>query len=144
MTKTTDNVSDELREVEKEIDNYYKSNPLLKLPFATAAWYFLAFAELKILMDQFSQPTSQEQETMGNNFVNELKQPMSWLLSACKPGGKIPFIYDHKVFQASRALFRLSKKYQWFEAAYTFAVTGGLNWNFKDQLFNQQKSFLKG
>ncbi len=122
--KTTDNVSDELREIEKEIDNYYKSNPLLKLPFATAAWSFLAFAELKILMDQFSQPTSQEQETMGNNFVNELKQPMSWLLSACKPGGKIPFIYDHKVFQASRALFRLSKKYQWFEAAYTFASHG--------------------
>ena len=43
--KTTDNVSDELREVEKEIDNYYKSNPLLKLPFATAAWSLLASGE---------------------------------------------------------------------------------------------------
>ena len=85
--KTTDNVSPELRKIEKEIDNHYKFNPLLKLPFATAAWYFLAFAELKILMDQFSQPTSQEQETMGNNFVNELKQPMS-LVTQCLQTGR--------------------------------------------------------
>ena len=142
--KTTDNVSPELRKIEKEIDNHYKFNPLLKLPFATAAWSFLAFAELKILMDQFSQPTSQEQETMGNNFVNELKQPMSWLLSACKPGGKIPFIYDHKVFQASRALFRLSKKYQWFEAAYTFASHGWVELELQGSTIQPAKEFFKG
>ena len=35
--KTTDNVSDELREVEKEIDNYYKSNPLLNV-LPTVFW----------------------------------------------------------------------------------------------------------
>ena len=142
--KTTNNVSSKLREIEKEIDNYYKSNPLLKLPFATAAWSFLAFAEFKILMDQFSQPTSQEQGTMGNNFVNELKQPMSWLLSACKPGGQIPFIYDHKVFQASRALFRLSKKYQWFEAAYTFASHGWVELELQGSTIQPAKEFFKG
>ena len=122
--KTPDKVSPELRKIEKEVDNYYKSNPLLKLPFATAAWFFLASADLKTLMDQFRQLTSQEQETMGNNFVNELKHPMSWLFGACKQGGQIPFAYDDKVFQASRALFKLGKKYQWFEAAYTFASHG--------------------
>ena len=95
-------------------------------------------------MDQFSQPTSQEQETMGNNFVNELKQPMSWLLSACKPGGKIPFIYDHKVFQASRALFRLSKKYQWFEAAYTFASHGWVELELQGSTIQPAKEFFKG
>ena len=122
--KTTDNVSPELRKIEKEIDNHYKSNPLVELPFATAAWSFLAFAELKTLMDEFRQPTSQEQETMGNNFVNELKHPMSWLFGACEQGGQIPSAYDDKVFQASWDLFKLGKKYQWFEAAYTFASHG--------------------
>ena len=42
---TTDNASCELRKIEEEIDNYYKSNPLLELPFAPAAWHLLAFAE---------------------------------------------------------------------------------------------------
>ena len=38
-------VSSELRAVEREIDNYYNGNPLIKLPFGTAAWYLLAFFE---------------------------------------------------------------------------------------------------
>ena len=42
---TTDNISPELRKVEKEIDNYYKTNKLLILPFATAAWSLLARIE---------------------------------------------------------------------------------------------------
>ena len=50
--KTIDNVSPELRKVEKEIDNYYKSNPLLKLPFATAASYLLRSAEEYMLNEQ--------------------------------------------------------------------------------------------
>ena len=43
--KTADKLTLELQKAEQEIDNYYKSNPLLKLPFATAAWALLAFAE---------------------------------------------------------------------------------------------------
>ena len=58
--KTIDNVSPELRKVEKEIDNYYKSNPLLKLPFATAACSFLTFAELERLKQTSNVSTSQE------------------------------------------------------------------------------------
>ena len=119
--KTTDNVSCELRKVEEEVDDYYKSNLLVNLPFATAAWSLLAFAELKILGDASRQLTSQELETMGDNFVNELKSPMSWLLSACKSDGQVPFAYDDRIFQASWDLFSLGKEYQWFEAAYTYA-----------------------
>ena len=50
--KTPDNVSPELRKIEQEIDNYYKSNPLLKLQFATAAWSLLAYAEDYMLKEQ--------------------------------------------------------------------------------------------
>ena len=50
--KTADRVSPELRKIEKEVDNYYKSNPLLKLPFAIAAWSLLAYAEEYMLNEQ--------------------------------------------------------------------------------------------
>ena len=86
--KTTDNVSPELRKVEKEVDNYYKSNSLIKLPFATAACSFLAFAELEMLKQESNVSTSQELGTQVDNFVNELKAPMFWLFSACEQGGK--------------------------------------------------------
>ena len=58
--KTTDNVSPELRKIEKEIDDYYKSNPLVNLPFATAACSFLTFAELERLKQKSNVSTSQE------------------------------------------------------------------------------------
>ena len=43
--KNRDKLTPELRQAEKEIDNYYKFNPLVSLPFATAAWSFLFFVE---------------------------------------------------------------------------------------------------
>ena len=47
--KTSHKLTPDLRKAEQEIDNYYKSNPLLKLPFATAAWALLGFAEESML-----------------------------------------------------------------------------------------------
>ena len=142
--KTADRVSPELRKIEKEVDNYYKSNPLLKLPFATAAWSLLAFAELKMLRDASRERTSQELETMGDNFVNELKEPMFWLLNACKSGGQVPFACDDDVFQASWDLFKLGKKYQWFEAAYTYWSRGEIELELQGSTIQPAKEFFKG
>ena len=36
-----DSLTAELRKIEKEVDHHYKSNPLMNLPFATAAWSFV-------------------------------------------------------------------------------------------------------
>ena len=119
-----DRLTPELRKVEQEVDCHYKSNPLVNLPFATAAWSFLVFAE-DWMLKQGSRPlTCQEQGTMGNNFVNELKDPMCWLHSACKTGGRVPFTYDDDVYKASWDLLRLGKKYQYFDAAYRYASRG--------------------
>ena len=141
---TIDNVSPKLRKVEKEIDDYYKSNPLIKLPFATAAWSLLAFAELKMLWDSGHQRTSQELETMSDNFVNDLKEPMAWLLSACKPNGQISFADPDEVFQASGDLFELGKEYQWFEAAYTYASRGWIKLELQGTTIQPTKEFFKG
>ena len=120
--KITDNVSCELRKIEKEIDNYYKSNPLLKLPFATAAWFLLASAEEYMLNEQINGVTGiQDRHALGSDFITELEHPVSWLHRDCEQGGKISFAYDSGVYKASKDLFKLGQKYDWFIFAYTCA-----------------------
>ena len=59
-----DRLTPKLREIWQEVDHYYKSNPLINLPFATAAWSFLVFAEERMLAAQVDiveiQPLSNE------------------------------------------------------------------------------------
>ncbi|MDE0554209.1 MAG: hypothetical protein OXI24_08355 [Candidatus Poribacteria bacterium] len=142
--KTTDNVSCKLRKIETEIDNYYKSNTLVKLPFAAAAWSLLTFAEFESLKQVSNVSTSQELETQSDNFVNELKEPMFWLFRACKQGGQVPSACDDDVFQASWDLFKLGKKYQWFEAAYTYASNGLIKLELEGSTIQPAKEFFKG
>ena len=140
----TDNVSCELRKIEEEVDNYYKSNPLVKLPFAAAAWSLLTFAEFESLKQVSNVSTPQELETQGDNFINELKEPMFWLFCACQQGGQIPSACDDNVFQASWDLFKLGKKYQWFEAAYTYWSRGEIELNLQESTIQPTKEFFKG
>ena len=88
--KTTGNVSDKLREIEKEIDNYYKSNILLKLPFATAAWSLLAYAE-KYMLDEQTDGVSRIQDihALGSDFITEIEHSMSWIYHTCEQSGQI-------------------------------------------------------
>ena len=118
---TTGNVSCKLRKIEKEIDNYYKSNPLIKLPFATAAWSLLAYANDEALKTQVDGDGIQHTAIIADNLVNDLKAPMCWLYRACKPGGQVPYADDNKVYRASKDLFKLGWEYRWFVLAYTLA-----------------------
>ena len=142
--KTPDKVSTKLRKVEKEIDDCYKSNPLVTLPFATAAWSLLTFAELENLKQVSNVSTSQELETQGDNFINELKEPMFWLFRTCEEGGQIPSSFDNNVFQASWDLFKLGKEYQWFEAAYVYASNDLIELELQGSTIQPTKAFFKG
>ena len=125
--KTTDNVSCELREIEKEIDSYYKSNPLLKLPFATAAWSLLAYAEDYILNEQSDRISSiQDIHALGSDFITELEHSVSWLHHNCEQGGKISDAYNSDLYNASKDLFELGQKYDLVVFAYTYATDGAL------------------
>ena len=122
--KNTYELPDELQKVENEVDDYYKSNPLVKLPFATAVWSLLAYAENWMVNQAYRPLTSQESEMVGNKFVTELKDPISWLYHSCKPDGQVPFVYNRKLYQAAENLFKLGQEYAWFAAAYTYARWG--------------------
>ena len=111
--KTIDNVSPELRKAEKEIDNYYKSNPLLKLRFATAAWSLLAYGEDYMLKEQIDGIVGiQDLHALCSDFITELEHSVSWLHRDCEQGGKISFVYDPNVYKASKDLLELERKYQ--------------------------------
>ena len=119
---STDSVSPELRKVEKEIDNYYKSNPLLTQPFTTAAWHLLAYAEEYMLNEQRGEVSSvQDIHNLGSDFITEIEHAMTWIYRECEQSGQIPFARDNDLYKASKDLFELSQKYDWFIFAYTCA-----------------------
>ena len=119
---TTDRVSPELRKIEREIDDYYKSNPLIKLPFATAAWYLLSSAEEYMLNEQIDGISRiQDIHALGSDFITEIEHSMFWIYHACEQSGQIPFARDNDLYKASKDLFELSQKYDWFIFAYTCA-----------------------
>ena len=142
--ETTNNVSPELRKIEKEIDGCYKSNPLVKLPFATAAWFLLAFGENWGQMQTRFNDGMQFQAIIADNLVNELKYPIYWLYQDCKTGGQVPFAYDRKFFQASSDLFKLGQEYRWFVAAYTHAGLGWIGLELQETTIRPTTDFSTG
>ena len=123
--KTTDNVSPELRKIEKEIDDYYKSNPLLKLPFATAAWSLLAYAEEYMLNQQFCGISgTQDIHSLGSDFITEIEHSVFWIHNNCEYGGNFAPVFDEYLYKVSKELFELGQKYDWFVFAYTCASEG--------------------
>ena len=144
---TTNRVPDELREVEKKIDNYYKSNRILKLPFATAAWYLMTCSEKRLLEQIIRQDlTSQEFSFMVDNLLNDLKHPMNWILNTCEQGGHAPPDYKEHMLKRSWDLLQLGSSYGWFETAYRYASNGwvglklnGANIQPTNELFSGQE-----
>ena len=121
-----------LRKIEKEIDNHYKKNSLVNLPFANAAWYLLAFAEEVVLKEMRERGSGAQNHAMiADNLVNNLKIPMGWLYGICEKGGRILCAYNGDSYQASWDFFRLGQEYSSFVWAFTYYSEGwiglGLN-----------------
>ena len=140
---TTDSVSPELREVEKEIDNYYKSNPLLKLPFATAAWSLLAYGEEYMLNEQIGGVSSvQDVHNLGSDFITEIEHSMSWIYHACEQNGEISISRDNNIYKASRDLFELGRKYDGIVFAYKCATDGVLELELQGSIIQPTGDFF--
>ena len=127
--KTTDRLTPELRKIEKEIDDYYKSNPLVNLPFATSAWYLLATAQDTMLTQLLTQMQVigggiHNWTFISDNTVNKLNHPLRWLYRVCGQNGRVPDTYNRSFFEASHGLFNVGQEYTSFVLAFTFAYRG--------------------
>ena len=140
----TDKLTRKLREIEKEIDYHYKSNPLVNLPFATAAWSFLVFAEDWMLKQTLRLLTPQEYEVMADDLINGLKDSMYWLYSDCEPGSQVPFAYNADIYKASWDLFKLAGEYRWFVFAYTYFSRRRFEWDLKETTIQPTEDFFIG
>ena len=129
---TTNELTPELKKAAEEVKNYYRSNPLLKLPFATAAWSFLAFVEDYMLIRAMQAGGIQELQLLANEFSCELGHSLWWLFDACKSEGQVPFAFDDNLYEASRDLFELGKKYESFVFAYTCSNRDWIQLKVKD------------
>ena len=125
----TDRITRELRNVEKEIekdlDHHYNSNPLANLPFATAAWYLLAAAEDDAMMQEIAGLNGiHARHVLASEFAVNLEYPMYRLFNACKRGGQVQSVFDDDLYKAARDLFELGKNYACFLFAFKCASDG--------------------
>ena len=143
--KTEDKLTPELRKIETEIDNYYKSNPLVQLPFATAAWSLLAYAEEYMLKQERNYSlTIQEHAVLCENFVKGVAYPMYWLHSACVPGGQVSTAKKIDTYRAARRLFELGQEYALFDAVFTYASRDWLNLELRGETIEVTDDFSEG
>ena len=118
---TTNELTPELKKASEEIKHYYKSNPLLNLPFATAAWSFLSFVEDYMVIRTMGIDNLRDLYIQGSEFLVELEHSLSWLIGACKPEGQVSFTFNEHHYESANDLFEIGKKYESFVFAYTLS-----------------------
>lgn len=111
----------ELKKAVEEVKDYYKSNPLMELHFATAAWSFLSFVEDYMLIRTMEINNLRDLHIQGSEFLVELEHSLSWLIRTCKPEGQIPFTFNEHNYESANDLFELGKKHESFVFAYTLS-----------------------
>lgn len=124
-----DRVSQELRTIEAKIDGFHLSNPLLRLPFAPAAWYFLAVCEDMCLFDVLrdageTRITAADSAAFSDHILVHSTWPLRWLNRGCEAGGRISTDYDDENYEAATLLSQLSARYLNFESAFSYATWG--------------------
>lgn len=118
---TTNELIPELKKAAEEVKDYYKSNPLFKLPFATAAWSFLSFVEDYTLIRSMEFGNLRDRHIQSSEFLVELEHSLSWLIRTCKPEGQVPFTFNEHNYESANDLFELGKKYESFVFVYTLS-----------------------
>lgn len=126
MTTKTDPLTPELRAVERQLDNAYRSNFLLTLNFAQAAWYLLACAEYIGLAPIISNGhlSPHHLNAHADRITTHIQYPLRWLYETCPPNGEIKTHNEEITGQAAADLFELASSYKSVVAVFTFATKG--------------------
>jgi len=121
-----DFVSPEIRNVEKEIDKFYLTNPLLNENFGYAAWFYSAFCEDTIARDALSLNNSNIHHSKyeTENHTEALKYGIKWLYDNCSKNGEIIRKYNDSHYGFSKELYELAINYHLFSVILTYASRG--------------------
>lgn len=117
--------TEQLRKAEEEIDEYYKTNPLLKLSRSEALWYLFAEFEENFIRNGIK---------YEDNLINSLKWSARWLFKDCSTGGKFKIEYNDKLYEAAHNLLGLSDNYLSFESIFSYWGWEKLNLKIKDNI----------
>ena len=142
MSKTNE-LTPELKKAAEEVKDCYKSNPLMELPFATAAWSFLSFVEDDMLKRCREFSNLRDQHIQNSEFLVELEHSLSWLIGACKPEGQVSFTFDEHNYELANDLFKFSKKYESFVFAYTLSNHNWIELKVSDFTIQPTGDFFK-
>jgi hypothetical protein len=124
--KKKDTLSPEIRAAEKEIDEAFKSNPIIALGYATAAWTVLSTAEDKFSAEIFGPHgiTPQRFAAFNDSVLFLLRYVFTWLRSSCPEGGDIPVRYIPEQVLAADKLINAALDYKRFVTAFTLTSRG--------------------
>ena len=144
QTHVVDPVSAELRAIEKEVDEHYKTNDLMELPFGQATWYFMSACEDKevhrfLNERQFAIHHAAE---VADRFVTLLRDPFRWL-ATCGKGGNPKLSVDQRYYQASVELLDLAENYRPFVTAFSYASQGYTELRIDDTTLSSTHDFQR-
>ena len=121
-----DNISSELRAVEREVDEDHTKNALMSEPFSRAVWHFLAIYEDYSIRHFIHTPDNEgEYAVLADNLIHHARWCLKWLTSKCPI--EVPPAYDDDLYSAALQLSGVALAYGSFTAAFSYATWGLVN-----------------
>ena len=118
-------VSERLREIEREIDEHYRSNVLVReTTFGSAALHYLKVCEEQYVaaLLGIGDRTQSEMDAMADTIINRSKPALQWLLRDCEQSSNEDFGYQDPLLGHATELASLADEYLTFESAFTYAT----------------------
>lgn len=140
--KSSTNLSPELQKAKLEIDNTYKSNPLLNLSFTHAISTYLSFDQ-EYWYDMLGEISVNELTRYEKMLMNRLLHPISWLYNGCNHNNDKPTTPDENQSTASKELYELGMKYSKFHQAFILANYGILDLEIKDSMIHVSEDYQR-
>ena len=104
-------VTDNIDDVERRIDEAYRSCHLLRYERSLGLWYLFAEVDRQTLNALGSDTTSQQFGAFVDNAIWDLNHAVSWIYHASPPGNQIPPPLDSAAFGHANDLLRLANSY---------------------------------
>jgi hypothetical protein len=138
----TDRLSPEFREVERQVDNAFRTNPLVSSPFATSAWSLLTAVDNKAALANLSGSANHETFNRTDWMIHGLAWSLGWIHAAAPIGGDIPTSLDATAAEHAIDLQDLAIQYDRFVTTFTLASAGEIGLELEGSVLVPVHSYL--